>query len=1513
MLRLKSIVQVLSANRLTLWAILVLCVFDAAIVWLAGQQAHAYTKEQQESRLTARTQVITKALEESLAEFRSDVIFLSKLPPISGMVRASLPGGYDAMEQTPLSLWQQRLQTIFSAYAQHNANITQVRLIGIADAGRELVRVDRLGDTTTITPDSQLRTKGDRDYFQATAYLGPGKVHVSDITLNREDGKLQQPIVPTLRVATPIFDADGKLFGMVVINIHARVLQAPLQDKLPPQFVGYLTNSQGDFLFHPDAQRSFGFELGHPWRWNDAFQALRPAEPGQVYQDYVGSAGTIHATERAITLDANDPSRVLHVIMTVPNDVITSAANHARAMALLAAMVGSLLVGGFGLLLMRQRRRADAQQAQLAAIVESSHDAIIGKTLQGQVLSWNAGAERIFGFTAAQAVGHKLADLIVPPALISEEIDILQRIGQGEVMSSFNTVRQRRDGTQLDVSVTVSPIYASSGQIVGVSKTVRDISAQKAAEDQVHALNANLEQQVLERTAQVEHYASLQRTILSNAPYAIIATDTEGIVTLFNPAAEHMLGYTAQELLGQLTPVKFHVAEEIQARALLFSQELGTPIAAGFEALVAKARRNLPNEEIWTYVRKDGSRFPVLLSVSALRQDDGAINGFLGIASDISLREQNRRELVSTRDQLLTAATVAELGIWTWHLSDNSLVWNERMYQIYGLPLSQQEVGAKYEDWYARVHPDDVEAAAAQLITAIEGHNAFDTIFRIVHSDGSIRFIQAAALVERDEKGQALRMLGINRDITQQHETQELMRSAKLAADRANQAKSEFVANMSHEIRSPMNAILGMLQLLQRTPLDEHQQDYATKAESSARALLDILNDILDFSKVEAGKLALDLHPFNLDKLLRDMAVILSANLAGKEIELLFDADPALPKWVVGDALRLQQILLNLVGNAIKFTARGEVVLSVACVAQEPAGLSIAFTIRDTGIGISPEQCQHIFQGFVQAEASTTRRYGGSGLGLAICQRLVQLMGGKLTVDSVLGQGSSFQFTITLQPIEPQLQAQAPWNSQLQHLNCLVVDDHPAARQVLVEMVASLGWQADIAENGVDALAAMARRGAEQPYDVVFIDWRMPALDGWETSKRIRQKLPHHKTPLIVMLTTYERELLAHKQTQQPGVVDGVLIKPITASMLFDAVANVRVEHLPKPLLGMPAPGSQRLAGLRLLLVEDNLTNQQVASELLSLDGAQVEVAGGGEAALEAVQRADPPFNAILMDVQMPGMDGYTATRSIRAQFGHSAPPIIAMTANAMAADREAALAAGMVDHVSKPFSLSQLVAAILRHARPSVTAAARPEAADPPGWNSSSALARLDGNTKVFQYSLLSFADEMDAWTGQLQTAVAQQGHGEAARLLHTLKGLAGTVGADQLATEAAQAEEALAATMGREMRLDDFSAVLAAGRTVRPAVRELAARFAPGTVLTQTNSAPDTPDLRTRLAELIRLLDMSNLEVFSVFEQLQQRHGAHMSVEFTPLRQALEKMEFAQASRFCTQLLRHLETGPT
>ena len=907
----------------------------------------------------------------------------------------------------------------------------------------------------------------------------------------------------------------------------------------------------------------------------------------------------------------------------------------------------------------------------------------------------------------------------------------------------------------------------------------------QAEENALILANNQLEQQVAERTAQLQQMGALQSSILSSAAYAIIATDPEGIITVFNPHAELLLGYSAAEMIGKLSPAVFHDAAEGKKRADELSEELGVHIEAGFEAFVAKARDGKVDINNWTYIHKTGKRIPVKLSVTALRNEEGTLNGFLGIAYDLSVQLAREHDLAAAREQAL----------------------------------------------------------------------------------------------------------------------------------QANRAKSDFLANMSHEIRTPMNAILGLLQITLNTSLSKPQQDYLLKTQHAAKSLLLLLNDILDFSKIEAGKLELEHQPFAIQQVLEDIAILLSSQAQRKNIELIYQVANDVPARLMGDSLRVRQILLNLIGNAIKFTEHGEVLTRIELTANNAERCTLQITVKDSGIGMTKEQQKLIFDDFQQAESSISRHFGGSGLGLAIVKRLLTMMDGDIQVSSTIGKGSTFTVTLTLDRCEQETtMPQLPEN-----LNILLVEDNEASALVICDMLQRLAARVTHCTSASEALTVLSDTGTA-PFDICLLDWQLPDEDGMVLAQKIRALPQLNAQPHIVLITAFSERLLEQQLQLTSSTHDATLIKPITPEVLAGTLHKVLSSNnltRANEQNSISVKQQDTLLGRTILLVEDNPTNRLVATTLLSSLGAEVTEAYEGNAALQLLQ--DKAFDVVLMDIQMPGMDGYETTRRIRQQLKLTTLPIIAMTANAMPQDKEACLAAGMNDHITKPFDIDDVAKKILGYlpekqaSQPAGTQIIAPQNTKAEFYTrleQFSAEHKLDlpnayqrlGDkqlyTRVINQYLLDL--QLAAKTLSVSSIAVQQ-----ARLLyHSLKSGAASCGLSQFAELLQQAEQHSNQTQDNAIATD--AAVRAALPTALQQLQALSQLLAGSEQPEQppTLSSDTTTDIASQLNLMQQLLTQSNMKALQIFNLLQPELQQRSAVLTAQLQHCLEQLDFSTASSVLLQL---------
>ncbi|HZE92828.1 MAG TPA: response regulator [Rhizobacter sp.] len=641
------------------------------------------------------------------------------------------------------------------------------------------------------------------------------------------------------------------------------------------------------------------------------------------------------------------------------------------------------------------------------------------------------------------------------------------------------------------------------------------------------------------------------------------------------------------------------------------------------------------------------------------------------------------------------------------------------------------------------------------------------------------------------------------------------LKAAVIKAESASRAKGVFLANMSHEIRTPLNAVLGIAHLLDGTELQASQREYLQMISASGQALLRILNDILDYSKVEAGKLDLVQAEFALNDIIDTLASIMAVNAAPKDLELVIGIEPAVPSHLSGDSHRLLQVLINLVGNAIKFTLEGEVVLNVSVASRENDTAQLRFEVRDSGVGISAEKQQQLFAPFVQADAHIARSFGGTGLGLAICKRLVELMQGQIGVHSVPGKGSTFWFTLPLHVVHKEADTTATF-SPLSPGCALVIDDNDVAREFVAKSLGCMGWKTHEASSGLSAVAELRERGnaKTENFDVVLVDWKMPDMDGLQTSKAIREIAGLTQPPIVIMVTAFSRDQVL--QSADAQLVDAVITKPATTSKIFDAVMEARATRSGAAALQTrtpyaPARPVNRLKGLRILLVEDNYINQQVARGVLAAEGSLVRTVDNGALAVDALARNPAAFDLVLMDVQMPVMDGIEATRRLRNDL-HLTLPILAMSAGVTQEERQLCQLVGMNDFISKPLEPQVVVQtirklnvtprldpmeAVLNAAKPATPANAHIE-----GVDLDALMTAMNGDKAVVDRLLARLEMECGKAMAELEHAIAADDFATMATLMHGFRGGAANMRAEGVVRQAEMLEEALRQDDGEAIR---------------------------------------------------------------------------------------------------------------
>ena len=1272
----------------------------------------------------------------------------------------------------------------------------------------------------------------------------------------------------------------------------------------------------------------------------------------------------------------------------------------------------------------RRKIMTQALQARLVTLIEHSSDAIIGETVEGNIVSWNRAAEMIFGYRESEVLGRQAARLLDPIDGLEEQNRRRERVVTGERLPAFDTQCRRRDGQWVDVSITLSAITDAHGEIVGLAKTIRDIRDRKQIERNLRDFNARLEDEVRERTTELEAARRDLQTILDAVPSMIGYWDHQLINRFANHAYQrwfgvdpgHLPGQRLMDLLGptlyeQNRPmveaalrgeaqtfersiprpdgqgvahalahylpdiqdgevrgfyVLVHDVTELTESRLRLSQALreneallstiksqalysvtdragriidvndGFCQISGYtrEELIGQTHRIVNSghhpaafwQAMWRTVSsgqpwhgevcnltKQGQPYWVDSIIAPFVGANGRIERFISIRTDITERKLAERRLAESQALLERTGRLAGVGGWQLDLVTGQLDWTVQVRLLHGVAEDHQP---DLEEALA-FYPGEAGSAMRQAIReATEQGRSWDLELPLIRQDGQARWIRSVGEPEFAPErpfGPPVRLLGAIQDVTARRAADQALLRLE-AAEAASAAKTAFLANMSHEIRTPMNAVIGLSYLLDQTELDGEQRACLSKIQMASRSLLGVINDVLDVSKIEAGEMTLDESPFLLDELLHELREWMAPQAEAKGLVMALEADPEVPRELLGDVQRIRQVFTNLLSNALKFTAQGRIDLHIHAEERGPERVVLRCEVSDTGIGIPEEVQARLFTPFTQADASTTRRYGGTGLGLSIVRHLTELMGGEVGVHSRPGAGATFWLTLPLRLGRGQEAAPPTERPMNQALEVLIADDLGTDRNILAAMARALGWRAETVDSARQLRERLRDRlRRQQPPDALVADLHLADASALEVLQELGEEFGRQQLPPSVILS-------AQAPLPSSKLVDGAVGKPVSHSELFNAVNAAvarRSDRLDKVTQStrLDAAGACWLPGMHVMLVDDSDINLEVARRILEREGATVTACSHGQEALDRLAAAPGSFHAVLMDVQMPVMDGHEATRRLRQDLGLRNLPVIALTAGALVAERQRALESGMNDFISKPLDPHALIRLLRRHVenrqgspwpvgrRQTATAAAPSHWPRLPEVDTREAAERIGTDPAVFlrmlDRLLMDYQDlrEAPAHSGLDRPALAAR--------LHKLRGSAGMLGAtvvQQLAGEA----EALARTDAGDAPLRTALDALAQGLTrLHRQSEHFLAELRREDERAARAPAPPLALTRATLRAWAELLEAQDLAALDRFAELTPALRQHMAPEdLATLKEATERLSFAQAAVLVNRL---------
>lgn len=1103
------------------------------------------------------------------------------------------------------------------------------------------------------------------------------------------------------------------------------------------------------------------------------------------------------------------------------------------------------------------------QQIAFNNVVNNASDGIIGVDNNFAIQHWNEAANQLFDFTTNSAINKPLVHWLGSGIQTEKLIDYFKKVASGEALRNIRFhFHSTLNDTTKELLIHLSPIY-QNGEFRGATVIFNDLTEINQLQQRLESTNVDLEKKIQDSTFKISRQLNLQKSILDSNRSIIIGCDKTGLISLFNQSAESLLGCLATEVEGKTNIVSFLVKQRLPID--LSNNELPKDF---YQNLLSFSSTQKHLSLDCSLLTKTGDMLDVFLIITELKDKYGVEDGYVFTAID-----QSEKLGLENQVSLMSAAVDNSQDFLFW-LSVEGNIINANPYATQNLEhiFSSQLITA-----IADIMTFKQGESWPSLATKIVENHLFTFEAELNYPQKMLPVLVSGCTIKIN--GKSFIYLAA-KSIVERLEKENQLQSAMLKAELANKAKTQFIANMSHELRTPLNAAKGFLQLLEFTPVDEIQKKHIAGSQKAINSLTQTIDEILEATSAEQNQLTLDQCDFILDELLNEIGLLLYEMSDGKPIEIHIHVAPETPLTLYGDKNKLKRILINIAGNAVKFTHKGEVLIDIGIQQLKNKSFKLVVVIKDTGIGIEEAKLESIFDAFSQANNESNREYGGLGIGLTVADRYVRFLGGRVVISSQVGVGSQIQFDVLMSEGK---QAQ---NSKLaiipeQKVNVLLVDDNQTSLRILSAIINQLGWNVTTADNATDALLLFeSALNHQEPFDLALIDWKMPETDGWELAALFRKVTTSNRLPLMIMVTAHSKEMFNHQHESSPKLFNGFLTKPVTRVQLietfYDAFASAKDVNEVKA----DTPKVKPLLEMRILLVDDNPINLEVAKTLLENQGANVVSVSGGKEAIFELENSLLPFDVVLMDIQMPVMDGYEATQRIRGIDKFVRLPIIAMTANVLPSDKEKCFAVGMNEHIGKPIELNDMVGKILTITN---NASLQPVYVDIPAdiaektdviafcddnnVDFNNAMTRFNHLDSLYLKSLEFFTSDIAKYIEQLESTNIQ--HSDLKIMFHTLKGTAAALGFVDLTEFAKEQEKKLIGVQAEKFDVAQFNTCADTFRAALQVVNGLIVLLNKTAVLVSPASVPMI-EFDETYAQLKSEINSFNMQAIDTFQKI-------------------------------------------